>query len=276
MEDNNIMENSADTIPQQEPSAEQEAEKVVVPGAPQPDDGQAAADSSENMQAEKPEAVPEFGLEVNYNHETRVLSRDDAATYAQIGMKFKDSGINIDTVKPLYNKLDYIAAQRGCSIPELVDGLLAGDEDNHRKELAETLGADNPVIEELMKVYRSEQKEKYEKVLSDRKSAEENAEKEKQISLEKRLAEEFTELKAEFPEIAEFSALPKEVKAEAAKGRDLLSAYLRYTHKENKKAAAAEQAEKAAAKASTGQAATPPAETEDSVVSAFLRGFSGS
>lgn len=275
MEDNNIMENSADTIPQQEPSAEQEAEKAVVPGAPQPDDEQAAADSSENMQAEKPEAVPEFGLEVNYNHETRVLSRDDAVTYAQIGMKFKDSGINIDTVKPLYNKLDYIAAQRGCTIPELVDGLLAGDEDNHRRELAETLGADNPVIEELMKVYRNEQKEKYEKVLSDRKSAEENAEKEKQISLEKRLAEEFTELKAEFPEIAEFSALPKEVKAEAAKGRDLLSAYLRYAHKENKKTAAAEQAEKAAARASTGQTASP-AKPEDSVVSAFLRGFSGS
>lgn len=215
-------------------------------------------------------AEPEFSLDVKYNKATRSLSRDEAVDFAEQGIFYND------TVKPLYNKLDYIAAQRGCSIPELVDGLLAGDEDNHRKELAETLGADNPVIEELMKVYRNEQKEKYEKVLSDRKSAEENAEKEKQISLEKRLAKEFAELKAEFPEIAEFSALPKEVKAEAAEGRDLLSAYLRYTHKENKKAAAAEQAEKAAAKASTGQAATPPIETEDSVVSAFLRGFGGS
>ena len=276
MEINNTTENSADTIPQQEPSAEQEAEKAVDSGAPQPDDSKAAADSSENLSADEQEAPQEYGLEVNYNHETRVLSRDDAATYAQIGMKFKDSGIDIDTVKPIYNKLDYISAQRGCSVQELVDGLLTGDEENHRKELSETLGADNPVIEELMKVYRNEQKEKYEKVLLDRKSAKDNAEKEKQISLEKRLAGEFAELKAEFPEIADFSALPKEVKAEAANGRDLLSAYLRYTHKENKKTAAAQLTEKAAAKASTGQAATPPAETEDSVVSAFLRGFSGS
>ena len=214
-------------------------------------------------------AEPEFSLDIKYNKATRSLSREEAVDFAEQGIFYSD------TVKPLYNKLDYIAAQRGCSIPELVDGLLAGDEESHRRELAETLGADNPVIEELMKVYRNEQKEKYEKALSDRKSAEENAEKEKQISLEKRLAEEFGELKAEFPEIADFTALPKEVKAEAAKGRDLLSAYLRYTHKENKKAAAAEQAEKAAAKASTGQAASP-AEHEDSAVSAFLRGFNGS
>lgn len=213
-------------------------------------------------------AEPEFSLDVKYNKATRSLSRDEVVDFAKQGIFYND------TVKPLYNKLDYIAAQRGCTIPELVDGLLAGDEDNHRKELAETLGADNPVIEELMKVYRNEQKEKYEKVLSDRKSAEENAEKEKQISLEKRLAEEFAELKAEFPEIAEFSALPKEVKAEAAKGRDLLSAYLRYTHNQNKKTAAAEAAEKAAAKASTGQASSP-AQAEDSVVSAFLDAFNG-
>ena len=125
-----------------------------------------------------------------------------------------------------------------------------------------------------MKVYSNEQKEKYEKVLLDRKSAKDNAEKEKQISLEKRLAGEFAELKTEFPEIADFSALPKEVKAEAANGRDLLSAYLRYTHKENKKTAAAQQAEKEAAKASTGQAATPT-ESEDSTVSAFMRHFGG-
>ncbi len=124
-------------------------------------------------------AEPEFSLDVKYNKATRSLSRDEAVDFAEQGIFYND------TVKPLYNKLDYIAAQRGCSIPELVDGLLAGDEDNHRRELAETLGADNPVIEELMKVYRNEQKEKYEKVLSDRKSAEENAEKEKLVSLDK-------------------------------------------------------------------------------------------
>lgn len=274
MDEINVTENSADTIPQQESSAEQEAETTTESGAPQPDDGQAAEDSSEKNPSGERETEPEFGLEVNFNHETRILSRDDATTYAQIGMKFKDSGINIDTVKPLYNKLDYIAAQRGCSIGELVDGMLTSDEEAHRKELTEALGADNPVIEDLMKVYRNEQKEKYEKVLSDRKTAEENAEKATKAGLEQRLAEEFTELKAEFPEIADFSALPKEVKAEAAKGRDLLSAYLRYTHNQNKKTAAAEAAEKAAAKASTGQASSP-AQAEDSVVSAFLDAFNG-
>lgn len=274
MEENNITGAAEDTIPQQEPSAEQETETAAAAGTPQPEEGQAAGDSSENTQAGEQETQPEDGFHVTYNHETQLLSRDDAVRYAQIGMKFKDSGIDIDTVKPIYNKLDYIAAQRGCSMQELVDGLLSSAEESHRKELTDTLGADNPVVEELMKVYRNEQKEKYERVLSDRRAAEESAQKEKQISLERRLAEEFTELKAEFPEIAEFSALPREVKAEAAKGRDLLSAYLRYTHKENKRTAAAEQAEKAAAKASTGQAASP-AQSEENAVSAFMQGLSG-
>ena len=250
MEENNITGAAEDTIPQQEPSAEQETEAAAAAGAPQPEDGQAADDSSENTQAGEQEAQPEDGLQVTYNHETQLLSRDDAVRYAQIGMKFKDSGIDIDTVKPIYNKLDYIAAQRGCSMQELVDGLLSSAEESHRKELTDTLGADNPVVEELMKVYRNEQKEKYERVLSDRRAAD------------------------EFPEIAEFSALPREVNAEAAKGRDLLSAYLRYTHKENKRTAAAEQAEKAAAKASTGQAASP-AQGEENAVSAFMQGLSG-
>lgn len=213
-------------------------------------------------------AEPEFSLDIKYNKATRSLTRDEAVDYAEQGIFYSD------TVKPLYNKLDYIAAQRGCSIGELVDGMLTSDEEAHRRELTEALGADNPVIEDLMKVYRNEQKEKYEKVLSDRKAAEENAEKATKAGLEQRLAEEFTELKAEFPEIADFSALPKDVKAEAAKGRDLLSAYLRYTHNQNKKTAAAEAAEKAAAKASTGQASSP-AKAEDSVVSAFLDAFNG-
>lgn len=274
MEENNIMETSADTIPQQEPSAEQEAEKAADAGAPQPTEEQAAADSSENETVEEKETPPDFGLEINYNHETRVLSRDDAAAYAQIGMKFKDSGIDIDTVKPLYNKLDYIAAQRGQTIEEVVDRLFAEDENSHRQELVDKFGEESGVIDDLMKVYREGQKQKYDKIVADRKEAAQKAETEKRESLEARLASEFSELKAEFPELAEFSQLPKEVKTDAANGRDLMSAYLRFRHKEEKRIAAAKSSEETAAKATTGTAGTAE-NTADTVDDAFFRGLMG-
>lgn len=274
MEENNIMETSADTIPQQEPSAEQEAEKAADAGAPQPTEEQAAADSSENETAEEKETPPDFGLEINYNHETRVLSRDDAAAYAQIGMKFKDSGIDIDTVKPLYNKLDYIAAQRGQTIEEVVDRLFAEDENSHRQELVDKFGEKSGVIDDLMKVYREGQKQKYDKIVADRKEAAQKAERDKRESLEARLASEFSELKAEFPELAEFSQLPKEVKTDAANGRDLMSAYLRFRHKEEKRIAAAKSSEETAAKATTGTAGTAE-NTADTVDDAFFRGLMG-
>lgn len=274
MEENNIMETSADTIPQQEPSAEQEAEKAADAGAPQPTEEQATANSSENETAEEKETPPDFGLEINYNHETRVLSRDDAAAYAQIGMKFKDSGIDIDTVKPLYNKLDYIAAQRGQTIEEVVDRLFAEDENSHRQELVDKFGEESGVIDDLMKVYREGQKQKYDKIVADRKDAAQKAERDKRESLEARLASEFSELKAEFPELAEFSQLPKEVKTDAANGRDLMSAYLRYMHRENKKIAAAKSSEETAAKATTGTAGTAE-NMADTVDDAFFRGLMG-
>lgn len=54
-----------------------------------------------------------------------------------------------------------------------------------------------------------------------------------------RLASEFLELKAEFPELSEFSAVPGSVLDMAVKGVNLTDAYLRYQHTESKKAAAA-------------------------------------
>lgn len=211
-------------------------------------------------------AGPEFALDVKYNKEIRTLNREEAVDFAEQGIFYKN------TVKPLYNKLDYIAAQRGQTIEEVVDRLLAEDENSHRQELVDKLGEESGVIDDLMKVYREGQKQKYDKIVADRKEAAQKAETEKRESLEKRLASEFLELKSEFPELAEFSQLPKEVKTDAANGRDLMSAYLRYMHRENKKIAAAKSSEETAAKASTGTGSSAENIT-DSVVDAFYSGL---
>ena len=211
-------------------------------------------------------AEPEFALDVKYNKEIKTLNREEAVDFAEQGIFYNN------TVKPLYNKLDYIAAQRGQTIEEVVDRLFAEDENSHRQELVNKFGEDSGVIDDLMKVYREGQKQKYDKIVADRKEAAQKAETEKRESLEARLASEFSELKAEFPELAEFSQLPKEVKTDAANGRDLMSAYLRYMHRENKKIAAAKSSEETAAKASTG-AGSSAENITDSVVDAFYSGL---
>ncbi len=225
--------------------------------------------TSEAAPSDEGEAVPEFVLPIRFNKESRSLSRDEAVALAQKGLLYESKNM-----EALYNRLDYIAAQRETSIEALVDGLIASDEAKYRAELEEKFGVDDEsVIEDLMTVYRNKQQRKYEKVVNDRNSAEEKAKGERRQSLESRLANDFSEVKAEFPEIESFEALPKEVIDEAAKsGKDLLSCYLKYNHRENKKTSAAKETAAEAKRASTGNGGSAEFKT-DNAFDAFLRGF---
>lgn len=257
-------ETAISTEEQGAPATEESAENTANTEEGVTQNDTAKTTTSENVShGDEGAAEPEFMLDVKYNKEIRTLNREEAVDFAEQGIFYNN------TVKPLYNKLDYIAAQRGQTIEEVVDRLFAEDENSHRQELVNKFGEDSGVIDDLMKVYREGQKQKYDKIVADRKEAAEKAERDKRESLEARLASEFSELKAEFPELAEFSQLPKEVKTEAANGRDLMSAYLRYMHRENKKIAAAKASEEAAAKASTG-AGSSAENITDSVVDAFV------
>lgn len=247
------------TAPAEEANNASDTESATQQGEPE------TAISEGAPGGESAEAEPSFGLEVKYNKTNRTLSRDEAKDYAEQGMFYADS------IKPLYNKLDYIAAQRGQSIEEVVDRLMNSDEEHHRQELIERFGEESDVIDDLMRVYRDGQKQKYDKIVADRQRAAEAAEARERESLEARLASEFAELRGEFPEFKEFKELPKAVKAEAAKGRDLLSAYLRYRHSEGKRTADALVSAEAAAKATTGTGKTDEPAT-DSIDDAFIKG----
>lgn len=213
------------------------------------------------------DAIPEFKLDIKYDKQNRTLSRDEAVNLAQKGLFYENKGI-----EKLYNKLDYVASLKNTTIEELVDGIILSDEAAYRKSLEEKFGSDGEEVELLLQVYRNGQKDKYEKILADRKENEERIAREQQESLESRLANEFIELKTEFPEITEFKALPTEVKNEAAKGRDLLSCYLRYKHSEDKKIMAAKKTAEENSKATTGSGGSAET-TGDSVTAAMLSGL---
>lgn len=252
-------------IPKEEQGATVEAgEDQPAESATQ--EGEPETAISEGTPSEKDsDADKSFCLEVKYNKAQRALNRDEAVSYAEQGIFYEN------TVKPIYNKLDYIAAQRGQTIEEVVDRMLSADEEYHRQELIERFGEDSEVIDDLMRLYRDSQRQKYEKIVSDREAAAAEAENQRRETLEARLASEFEELKKEFPEVKEFAALPKAVKTQAAQGRDLLSAYLRYRYSESKKAADAQTDAAYAAKATTG-AASSGVPITDSVDAAFLSG----
>lgn len=195
-------------------------------------DGEGVSPAAENQNAEQP------FLSFRFNHEERSLSRDEAVNAAQIGLKYGE----------ISEKLDRAAAIKGISVPELIDSMITAERDKHRAELIEKLGGDEETVERLMKLYDIEQADKYKQTLEKQAAEQKNNEQ----TLNQRLADEFLELKGEFPEYAEYGNLPPEVRREAESGRDLMSALLLHQHRQNKTMAAQKEQEAAAAKASAG------------------------
>ena len=117
---------------------------------------------------------------------------------------------------------------------------------------------------------------------SKRQTAAANAEREKTTAAERakqaqtdRLAAEYLELKAEFPELADFKDIPKAVVETAVKSKmHLLDAYLRYRHTEGKKIAKNEQTHAAAAATAIGSmsANAPEPDSVDPFIQAMLAG----
>lgn len=237
-----------------------------------PEEVTATAEGSEQNEQTANEP-PEFSLPITYNHENRNLTREEAVKYAQIGLNFEEGGIKAEIVKPLLRKLDYLAAQSDTTVEALVEEMLNSGEQRYREELIDKYGEDETVIEDLMRVYHEKQKAKYDKVLADRKAAEETQANDTRVKLETRLADEFISLKKEFPELTEFTALPDEVKLSAAGGKSLAEAYFRYLHTENAKIKANNISAQNAAESTAGSLNTNESDHENTVVDAFMSGF---
>lgn len=180
-------------------------------------------------------------LEIKYNHERKGLSREEAASYAQKGMRYESA----------YKALERNAALEGRNVEDFLKSLEERRDEAYRQSLAERFGEDEDTINQMMELYELQKQ----KMLDD---AERNAAREREAaeqSINSRLAEEFCGMKRDFPELTEFSALPTSVKQAAAEGMPLAFAYLQYRHNESRRAEAAKQASAEAAKKSVGSIA---------------------
>jgi hypothetical protein len=195
-----------------------ETEEQVSATAPQEQNTEVVTEVEEGTSTD---TVEEPFLSIQFNHEDKALTREEATTMAQKGYAYDE----------LYSKIHRAAALQGKEVKAFIDGFEKAQDDAYRAELEAKFGDDTETIESLMELYNS----KKESTVKAAQSELERQKKEKQDNLESRLADEFIELQKEFPDIKDFTALPSSVKKAAADGKNLCDAYLRHLHTEKKK-----------------------------------------
>lgn len=211
--------------------------------------------------AEDPQTPVAPFLPVKFRHETRDLTREDAAKYAQLGLLREAEG-------PMMDDLALMAAAQGKTVAEFIRELKQADEQALRDDKLNITGGDAEAAETLVQAELARRREALNLQAQQEQEAEAAAEK----TLTDRLAGEFGELREMFPDLAEWSALPKSVIEDAIKNeRNLADAYLRYQHREGANIERNRAAAAAAAAASIGSQADNPPTGEDPAIAAMRR-----
>ena len=204
------------------------------------------------------ESSAEQNLTVRFNHEDKVLTRDEAIKFAQMGLK-------LETVQPLLDELNYLASLRGKTPIDTVKEFVALDEQVYKNQLKGQYGDDENAINALMEKYKQDNLTKRAQFVS--KEKEEAVKKE----FSEKIADEFTELKGECPEIDSLEKIPPSV-LKNAKNERLLTAYLRYKNRQQVKIEQNNQTRKKNKDASAGSLQAG-GENFDTLLSAFIKGL---
>ena len=230
-----------------------------------PTDTDAAEDAQPTDEPPAEEVAPE-PFTVRFRHRDVELSHEEMTNFAQKGMLY-------DELSPTIDSLRRIAAGAGKSVAELVSSIAEANERALKARLLQEAHGNEDVAERLMQVERNRQQAAYDNSLAAEREAEETAYK----TITDRLATEFCELQAEFPNLKSFKDVPSSVVNEAInKNQSLVDAYMRHYVREQKRIAVNQTAQKAAAAASVGsRAASAPTETVSPVMEAMLAGVHG-
>lgn len=223
---------------------------------PATEGGEGTTPPSEAAEEATPITVP-----VRYKHESRALTLDEASAWSQKGMCYE----------PVYEDIRRLAVTMGKSVPEFVETLKTANEHSLYDRLLEEAGGNEDVARRLLEL----EKQKFSAAYDASKNADRDAEKSETTALQERLAADFEELSAEYPEVTEFKQIPQAVvKLAIDKKIPLMDAYARHLRAESKKISAAAQSAATAATASTGsQAGAADEHTADAAEAAFLRGL---
>lgn len=205
-----------------------------------------------------PTATP-VTVPVKFRHESRELTLEEAASYAQMGMK-------LESLQPTMDKLRLMAAGRGQSLTAFVDAWAAAEEQAAMEQLLQKTGGDREMAQRLLRLEQEDRQKACGVALSPEQTPA------PEPSTTARLAAQFGELREAFPAVASFEQVPDAVLTDAVQNdRHLLDAYLRYQHGENQKIRQNREAQQAAADASAGSQADHPAGEETDALTEIMR-----
>ena len=237
-----------DTTPATETAETTERERAAA-------EATAAAESASSNASEAPITVP-----IRFNHETKALSLDEAATYAQKGM----------AAEPLMSKVRLLAAVFEETPAQALDKLINTHAEARKAEILEKVSGDETLANQLLEAEKS----KYQKAVDEMTAAEKLADEQEKASVTDKLASDFIELQKEFPEILTVDKVPKSVISDAVnKNISLLDSMLRYDRKESKNIKAAIEKQQAAAQSSTGSVSSADNDGTSPEIEAMLQGL---
>ncbi len=183
------------------------------------------------------EKVQNFTVPVKFNKQTRELSLEEATQLAQKGLKF-------ESIAPEYEKLKSLAVNAKQSIAEYLANIEKKNRDDYRTTLLNSC------------------------------NSEQLAEKVIELELGKQSEYNLEELKREFPNINGIGDVPEAVlKSAELSGDSLLTAYLKFEHRQKLLAEESVRRQNECANASTGNIERFTAEDSSIADSEFLKGL---
>lgn len=222
--------------------------------------GKAVEDTTPAATTEIPLDSNPITIPIKFNHERRELTVEEATTWAQKGM-FHEKVID---------DLRELAGNQGLELQEFVSRLKRADDDFLMERLMEEAGGNKEVAQKLMELERFKRKSAFDQRMQNEQQAEQN----ERQALSDRLAAEFVELQAEFPDVAEFKKLPQEVVNMAIdKNIHLQDAYARHLRAQARKVSDNQQQNKKTEAAAIGSIGDNPNTGTDTTIQAMLDGL---
>lgn len=241
-----------------EPAAGTDTGAVETTDATAEEEASTAAQVTTPAQEDAGTEAQPITIPVKYKGEELNLTMEEATPHIQRGMMY-------------HEKLHRLASDCGKDVDTFINDLYKASENATYNRLLEEADGNESIAKRLLELEQQKQNAAYKKAQEEEKAAEQAA----KDSLNDRLASDFIELQAEFPEYGKFSDLPKAVvKMAVDKNISLYDALLRHERAESKKIDTAKQQQAQAAAASVGsQAAQPPEGNTDPSFADFLAGM---
>lgn len=233
------------------------------------EEGTTPSEEGEEGSAETHDETEDDAIEYRFNHETKKLSRKEAPAFIQ---KLLKSQSDEQKNTAILDRIRFLAHATGKDLGELITDIEQSYDQSRYRDFLKKTNNNETIARELANIEKQRHTDSFRTTAQLR----EEAETQEKEALTERMGRELQALQAEFPEIRDFSDLPVDV-VETASDEEisLFDSYLRYLHRNAKKAAAQKSKQEKAAAGAVGSLRGAPdtAQKVDEHAAAFSASF---